>query len=76
MGPIAGQRLADAGRHLLAFPEHAATRLGESVGRYARDEAGVVVRSDEVRAFAEQAAALAARVDALEARVSALTTTR
>jgi ubiquinone biosynthesis protein UbiJ len=76
LGPIAGQRLADAGRHLLAFPEHAATRLGESVGRYARDEAGVVVRSDEVRAFAEQTAALAVRVDALEARVAALTTAR
>ena len=76
LGPIAGQRLADAGRHLLAFPGHAASRLSESVGRYARDEAGLVVRDDEMRGFAEQTAALAARVDALEARVAALTSPR
>jgi len=76
LGPIAGQRLADAGRHLLAFPGHAASRLGESVGRYARDEAGLVVGDDEVHAFAGAAAALAARVDALEARVAALSSSR
>src|SRR4029453_3032322 len=38
VGPIAGRRPADAGRQLLGFPSHAATRVGESVGRYARDE--------------------------------------
>ena len=76
LGPIAGQRLADAGRHLLAFPRHAATRLGESVGRYARDETGLVVRDDEMRVFAEQTASLVTRVDALEARVAALTSAR
>ena len=76
LGPVAGQRLANAGRQLLAFPEHAAARLGESVGRYARDEAGLVVRDDEMRIFAEETAALAARVDALEARVAALKSTR
>ncbi len=74
LGPVAGQRVADAGRHLLAFPGHAATRLSESAGRYARDEAGLVVGAAELRAFAEQTAALAARVDALEARLTALTT--
>jgi ubiquinone biosynthesis protein UbiJ len=73
LGPIAGQRLADAGRHVLAFPGHAASRFAESVGRYARDEAGLVVGDDEMRAFAGETAALAARVDALEARVTALT---
>jgi len=76
LGPIAGQRLADAGRQLLAFPGHAASRLGESVGRYARDETGLVVSDAEMRAFAEEAAALAARIDALEARVAALTSSR
>ena len=76
LGPIAGQRLADAGRQLLAFPGHAASRFGESVSRYARDEAGLVVGEDEMRAFAGEAAALAARVDELEARVAALTLSR
>ena len=76
VGPVAGQRLADAGRQLLGFPSHAATRLGESVGRYARDETGLVVRDDEVRKFGEQTAALVARVDALEARVAALISAR
>jgi len=75
-GPIAGQRAADAGRRLLAFPEHAAERVGESVGRYARDEAELLVRDDEMRLFTEQAAALAMRVDALESRVAALTAQR
>jgi ubiquinone biosynthesis protein UbiJ len=73
LGPIAGQRVADAGRHLLAFPAHAATRLADSAGRYARDEAGLVVRHDELRHMTEQTALLAQRVDALEARVAALT---
>src|SRR5512134_190126 len=40
LGPIVGQRVADAGRRLLAFPEYAATRVGVSVASYARDEAG------------------------------------
>ena len=73
LGPIAGQRVADAGRHLLAFPAHAATRVADSAGRYARDEAGLVVRHDELRHMTEQTALLAQRVDALEARVAALT---
>lgn len=76
LGPIAGQRLADAGRHLLAFPGHAATRLSESIGRYARDEAHLVVRHDELRGFADETTALAARVDTLEAKVAALTSPR
>ena len=76
LGPIVGQRAADAGRRLLAFPDHAAARVAESVGRYARDEAGLVVRHDEVRTFGEQTAALATRVDALEARIAALDAAR
>lgn len=72
LGPIVGQRVADAGRHLLAFPEYAASHLGQSLASYARDEAGVLAAGTEVRAFARDAAALAERVDALSARVDAL----
>ncbi len=72
LGPIVGQRVADAGRRLLAFPDYAARRIGESLVSYARDEADLCARSDEARLFAEQAAALAARVDALATRLAAL----
>jgi ubiquinone biosynthesis protein UbiJ len=72
LGPIAGQRAADAGRSLLAFPAYAAERVTESVGRYARDEAQLLARGDELRALTVQSEALAARIDALAARVDAL----
>ena len=72
LGPIIGQRVADAGRRLLAFPEYAATRVGESVASYARDEAGLLARGDELRMLADQSAALAGRTDELAARVDAL----
>jgi ubiquinone biosynthesis protein UbiJ len=71
-GPIVGQRLADAGRRILGFPEYAGTRLTESVVSYARDEAGLLARGDEARTFAEQNAMLAARADELEQRVARL----
>jgi len=71
-GAVAGQRIADTGRRLLAFPEYAAERLTDSVTSYARDEARLLARGDEMRAFVEQNAALAARADALDARVAAL----
>jgi ubiquinone biosynthesis protein UbiJ len=72
LGPIVGQRVADAGRRLLTIPEYAAARFGESVGSYARDEAGLLARGDEARPFADQTAQLAARLDVLAARVEAL----
>jgi len=72
LGPIVGQRVADAGRRLLLFPEYAAVRIGESVASYARDEAGLLARGDEVRAFAAEASAIAAQVDALADRIAAL----
>ena len=77
LGPIAGQRVADAGRQLLAFPAYArraARRQRRAATRATKR--GLVVRDGELRAFAGEAAALAARVDALEARVAALTPTR
>lgn len=72
LGPIVGQRLADAGRQLLGAPEYAAQRIAESVGSYARDEAGLLARGDEGRSFGQETAALATRVDALEARLATL----
>jgi ubiquinone biosynthesis protein UbiJ len=72
LGAIVGRRAAETGRRLLAFPDYAAQRIGESVVRYARDEAGLCARSDEAILFAEQAAVLAARVDALATRLDLL----
>jgi ubiquinone biosynthesis protein UbiJ len=63
LGPIVGQRIAAAGKRLLALPEYVAERVGESIGSYARDEAGLLARGDEARAFAQEAAALAERAD-------------
>jgi ubiquinone biosynthesis protein UbiJ len=71
-GPVVGQRLADAGRRLLAFPDQASTRLTESLASYARDEASLLARGDEGRTFAEQNAELALRADALEQRIARL----
>jgi ubiquinone biosynthesis protein UbiJ len=72
LGPVVGQRVADTGKRLLAFPEYVAERVGESIGSYARDEAGLLARGDEARSFALEAAALATRVDALATRLDAV----
>lgn len=72
LGPIVGQKVADAGRKLLAFPEYAAERIGESVVGYAHEESDLLARGDEGAVFAEQVAAIASRTDALAARVDAL----
>jgi hypothetical protein len=72
LGPIAGQRIADAGRGLLAFPEYAASRFGGSVASYARDEMRVAVTRAEARAFGEEVVAVALRVDAAASRLDAL----
>jgi len=72
LGPIVGLRVADAGRHLLAFPAYAAARVGDSVTSFARDEAGLAASGEDGQAFGEQSAAIARRVDALAARLDAL----
>jgi ubiquinone biosynthesis protein UbiJ len=72
LGPIVGQRVADAGRRLLGFPEYAATRVAANVGSYARDEAQVLAHPADLRALADETALLAARIDALDARIEAL----
>ncbi len=71
-GPVAGQRIADTGRQLLAFPEYATRKLGDSAGGYVRDELQLMVRGSEARALRDDIAAVAARVDALAARIDAL----
>ncbi|MCC6869968.1 MAG: hypothetical protein IT522_14205 [Burkholderiales bacterium] len=71
-GPVAGQRIADTGRHLLAFPEYATRKLGDSAGGYVRDELRLMVRGSEARALRDDIAAVAERVDSLAARIDAL----
>lgn len=72
LGPVAGQRAADTGRRLLAFPEYAAQRVADSVGTYARDEAALLVRGSDLRQMRDEVAQVASRVDALADRIEAL----
>ena len=72
LGPVVGQRVADAGRRFLAFPAYAADRLAQSVGSYARDEAGLLATGHDFRLWQQGIDEVAARVDALAARVDAL----
>jgi ubiquinone biosynthesis protein UbiJ len=72
LGPIVGQRVADVGRHLLAFPEQAAARVGDAVASYLRDEGGLVTPGADAQSFAEAVGAVATRADALAARLDAL----
>ena len=72
LGPIVGQRVADAGRQLLACPEYAAARVGDSVASYARDEIRFAASNFDARAFGEDVTALASRVDAVGARIDAI----
>jgi ubiquinone biosynthesis protein UbiJ len=72
LGPVLGQRVADAGRRLLAFPGYAADRLARSAGSYVRDEAGLLATGREFRERQQGIDDVAKRVDALAARVDAL----
>ena len=72
LGPIVGQRIADAGQSMLGLPEYAATRVAANVGTYARDEAQVLAHPADMRALVDDTALLAARIDALDGRVAAL----
>jgi len=71
-GPVAGERIADLGRRLLAFPAYAAQRFGDSCTNYVGDEARVAVNATEARVVAGEIAALAAHVDALAQRIDRL----
>jgi ubiquinone biosynthesis protein UbiJ len=72
LGPLAGQRVALAGRKLLAFPEYATQRVTEGVASYARDEAGLLARGARMPPLREGVREVAERVDALEQRFDAL----
>ena len=72
LGPIVGQRMADAGRKLLAFPEYAAQRVTDSAASYVRDEAPLLAHAGDLRRFGTEVAEIVERVEALEARVKAL----
>ncbi len=72
LGPIVGQRFADAGRQLLAFPEYAARRVGESVASYARDEVQLAASRMDARAFGNGVETIALRVGAAAARIDTL----
>jgi len=71
-GPIAGERIAAAGRSLLAFPREAIERIADNVVRYAHDESGLLAGSADLRAFTHEVDAVAMRASALEARVAVL----
>jgi ubiquinone biosynthesis protein UbiJ len=71
-GAIAGQRVADMGRRMLAFPEYAAERIGHSIAGYAREQSGLLVTAEVGSTFTLQVGELASRVDAIAARVDAL----
>src|SRR5512135_511465 len=72
LGPVAGQRVAEAGRRMLAMPEYVASRMVANVGSYARDEAQLLAHPADLREFAEQGRALDSRVGTLDARIAAL----
>ncbi|HLX27857.1 MAG TPA: SCP2 sterol-binding domain-containing protein [Casimicrobiaceae bacterium] len=72
LGPIVAQRIADAGRVALTFPEYAATRVASNFGTYARDEAQFLAHPADMRTLADDTMSLSARIDALDARVASL----
>ncbi|HZQ61522.1 MAG TPA: hypothetical protein VFC24_09255, partial [Casimicrobiaceae bacterium] len=72
LGPVAGQRLADAGRQILGMPSYAVDRVAESVASYLREQTSLVASGEEARVFAQQTATLAQRVHDLESRLDSL----
>ena len=69
LGPLIGNRVADAGRALLELPEHAARSFGTSLTGYVHDEAGLGVSATAFADFSAEVVAISARVDALAARL-------
>lgn len=72
LGPVMGQRVADAGRYLLAFPGYAADKLAHSAGSYARDEARLLASGRDFRRLQAGIEEVSERVEGLAARVEAL----
>lgn len=72
LGPVVGQRLADAGRAVLATPDAAARRLGDHVATYLAESSSLLATGEEGRKFAAQTQTLALRTDALLTRFEVL----
>lgn len=72
LGNVAGRRVADTGRSLLAFPEYAAQRVAKSAASYARDEAGLLARAEQMSSLRDGAGDVTRRVDELAQRFDAL----
>jgi ubiquinone biosynthesis protein UbiJ len=72
LGPIVGQRVAEAGRRALQLPEYAAQRVTENIGSYARDEIQVLAHPADLQTLIDESASLAVRVEQLDARIAAL----
>jgi ubiquinone biosynthesis accessory factor UbiJ len=69
VGDIAAHRIVNGGRAFFAWQRDAATRLGENLSEYWREEAGVLPTRSEVRAFVADVAALRDDVARLEKRL-------
>ncbi|MGH8801111.1 MAG: hypothetical protein ACREX6_02290, partial [Casimicrobiaceae bacterium] len=76
LGPIAGKRMADAGRSALGVPGYVASRLLASAGRYARDESQVLAHPVELDTFAGEVETVSTHAAAIEALVDGLEATR
>lgn len=72
LGPIAGKRVADAGRSALGVPGHVAERLVAHAGSWARDEAQLLAHPAALRELAADIDALSGRAAAIEARIARL----
>lgn len=72
LGPIAGKRVADAGRNALGMPGHVAERLIANAGSWARDEAQLLAHPAELRELAADIDALSGRAAAIESRIARL----
>lgn len=72
LGPIAGRRLAEAGRSALSAPGYAASRLVANFATYARDESHVLADPSGFAAFTRDVEAASARTEALGERIGRL----
>lgn len=71
-GDVLAHRAAQTGRALWRWPRDTAGRLGEALGAYAAEEAGLAVRRSELGAFAASRERLAGALRELEQRVARL----
>ncbi len=72
VGDVAGHRLAEVGRALVAWQADALRRLAHAVSDYAVDESRMLVAQADAAAFADAVARLRDAVERLEKRVDRL----